>query len=109
MLDRHLVPFFAEQPLERIDTDRVAAYMAAKRREGLATKTVHNHLNFLHGVFAYAVKRRLGRRPTRWPPSTGRGRRGPTPTSASSTAEAWRRCCARCPTTCSGRPNGRST
>ncbi len=57
MLERHLVPFFGEQPLERIDTDRVAAYMAAKRRDKLATKTVLNHLNFLHGVFAFAVKR----------------------------------------------------
>ena len=34
--------------------------MAAKRRDGLATKTVRNQLNFLHGVFAWAVKRRLG-------------------------------------------------
>ena len=49
MLDCHLVPFFGEQPLERIDTDRVAAYIAAKRRDRLATKTMLNHLNFLQG------------------------------------------------------------
>ena len=59
MLDKHLVPFFGDRPLERIDADRVAAYMAGKRRDKLATKTVLNHLNFLHGVFAFAVKRSM--------------------------------------------------
>jgi integrase len=57
MLDRHLVPFFGARPVEHIEPDRVAAYMAAKRRMGLATKTVLNHVNFLHGVFAFAAKR----------------------------------------------------
>ena len=38
----------------------VDAYIAAKRREGLAVKTITNHLNFAHGVFAFAVKRGLG-------------------------------------------------
>jgi integrase len=40
MLDRHLAPFFGDKPVERVDPDRVAAYMVAKRRDGLATKTV---------------------------------------------------------------------
>jgi integrase len=57
MLDRHMGPFFGDRALERIDPDRIVAYMAAKRRAGLATKTVINHLNFAHGLFAFAVKR----------------------------------------------------
>lgn len=39
--------------------DDIAAYMAAKARAGLAPKTVTNHLNFAHGVFAFAAKRGL--------------------------------------------------
>lgn len=31
--------------------------MAAKRRKGLAPKTVANHMRFLHGLFSFAVKR----------------------------------------------------
>jgi integrase len=57
MLDRHLGPHFAEKPIDRLTADDIGAYMAAKAREGLATKTIANHLNFAHGVFAYAVKR----------------------------------------------------
>lgn len=57
MLDRHLGPHFAAKPIDRITADDIAAYMARKAREGLATKTIANHLNFAHGVFAYAVKR----------------------------------------------------
>ncbi len=56
-LMRHLDPYFGDGPIDRIDADRVAAYMKAKRVEHLAAKTVQNHLNFLHGVFAFAVKR----------------------------------------------------
>lgn len=57
MLTRHLAPFFAGRSLDSIDTDLVAAYRRAKASDGLAPKTVQNHLAFLHGVFAHAVKR----------------------------------------------------
>jgi len=57
MLSRHLAPFFAGRGLDRIDGDLVAAYRQAKLRDGLASKTVQNHLAFLHGVFNHAVKR----------------------------------------------------
>ena len=57
MLTRHLGPHFAAKPIDRLTADDIAAYMAAKAREGLATKTVANHLNFAHGVFAFAVRR----------------------------------------------------
>jgi len=56
-LTRHLEPFFAQRPLERIDERQVAAYLKRKREQGLSTKTVQNHLNFLHGLFRYAVRR----------------------------------------------------
>jgi integrase len=57
MLDRHLSPFFAERPVERIESADVNRYLIAKRRDGLATKTITNHLVFLHGLFSFAVKR----------------------------------------------------
>ncbi len=57
ILHRHLAPHFGAQVIERITAEHVAAYMAAKAREGLTTKTVSNHLNFAHGLFAFAVKR----------------------------------------------------
>jgi integrase len=56
-LRRHLAPFFADRPLEKIDAARVTAYLKRKRAEGLSSKTVQNHLNFLHGIFAFAIKR----------------------------------------------------
>jgi len=31
--------------------------MHDRRRAGLSTKTVQNHLNFLHGIFAFSIKR----------------------------------------------------
>jgi integrase len=33
------------------------SYLKRKRADGLSSKTVQNHLNFLHGVFAFAMKR----------------------------------------------------
>jgi integrase len=57
MINRHLAPFFGERALERVKADDVVAYMAAKRRAGLSSKTINNHLNFLHGLFRHAMKR----------------------------------------------------
>lgn len=57
MLRGHLAPFFAGKPIEKITVDDVGAYIAAKARAGLSSKTVSNHLNFAHGVFGFAVKR----------------------------------------------------
>lgn len=54
---RHLAPFFGERTLDKIDAAWVTGYLKAKADEGLAAKTVQNHLNFLHGVFAFAIKR----------------------------------------------------
>ncbi|MBA3409056.1 MAG: site-specific integrase [Solirubrobacterales bacterium] len=57
MLRKHLAPHFAAKAVERITADDVASYMAFKRRDGLAVKTIANHLTFAHGVFAFALKR----------------------------------------------------
>lgn len=56
-LRRHLEPFFGPRQLDRIDAPRVTSYLKRKRAEGLSSKTVQNHLNFLHGVFAFSMKR----------------------------------------------------
>jgi site-specific recombinase XerD len=57
MLKRHVGPFFGEKPLERVDADLIRRYLATKKGEGLATKTITNQLVFLHGLFAFALKR----------------------------------------------------
>jgi len=53
----HFTPFFGERALDRIDERLVAGYLKGKRDQGLATKTVQNHLNFMHGLFKFAVRR----------------------------------------------------
>jgi integrase len=57
ILSRHLTPFFADKAIERISPGDIEAYMHAKRREGLATKTIQNQLAFLNAVFVFAIKR----------------------------------------------------
>jgi hypothetical protein len=55
-LRRHLAPFFGDRPMDRIDPAKVEAYLHAKRGDGLSPRTVQNHLNFLHGIFAFAIR-----------------------------------------------------
>lgn len=57
MLRRHFAPFFRGRPLDSIDADQVVEYMRIKRAEGLTSKTIRNHIMFLHGVFVHAIKR----------------------------------------------------
>jgi integrase len=56
-LARHLTPYFGNRALTKIEAQHVMGYLRHKRSSGLTSKTVQNHLTFLHGVFAYAVKR----------------------------------------------------
>lgn len=56
-LHGHFEPFFGDRPVDRIDEGWVAAYLKQKRGRGLSAKTVHNHLNFMHGLFKFAIKR----------------------------------------------------
>ena len=53
----HLVPYFASRPLDKIDRAQVEAFMLNRLHSGLSSKTVQNILNFLHGIFAFSVKR----------------------------------------------------
>jgi integrase len=56
-LSRHLTPFFGKGPIDKIDAAKVTQYLVRKRKDGLSSKTVQNHLNFLHGLFRFSVKR----------------------------------------------------
>jgi integrase len=54
----HLVPFFGNRPLDRIDEDDVTRLVVRLRRSGRAPKTVRNILSTLHSVFELARRRR---------------------------------------------------
>lgn len=58
MLKAHLDPYFGGHRDRAHHRDDIAGYMALKGRT-LKPKTILNHRNFAHGVFAYAVKRKL--------------------------------------------------
>jgi integrase len=51
------VPHFGERSLDRIEPEHVEAYMHAKLAT-LSSKTVTNHLTFMHGLFAFSIRRR---------------------------------------------------
>jgi integrase len=57
ILGRHLGPYFGATAITKLRPDDMAAYISAKRRSGLAIKTITNHLNFARGVFAFALRR----------------------------------------------------
>jgi integrase len=57
MLRGHLGPYFGSTDLAKLTPRDVDAYIAAKRRGGLSVKTITNHLDFAHGVLAFALKR----------------------------------------------------
>ena len=57
MLRLHLAPFFGRRPIDAIEPGDVGDYITSKRRAGLAMKTVTNHLQFAHGVFAFSMRR----------------------------------------------------
>lgn len=57
MLRVHLTPFFAGRSLEAITQGDVEAFIAAKRRDGKAPKTIRNWLSLLHAIYAHAERR----------------------------------------------------
>jgi integrase len=61
-LRRHLVPFFGDTALDEITPRGVEAFMRHQRECGLAVSTSSNHVNYLHAIYAYAVKRSLAMR-----------------------------------------------
>jgi integrase len=56
-LRRHLAPFFGDRRIDRLEAIEVERYLHAKRYAGLSAKTVQNHLNFLHGILAFSIRR----------------------------------------------------
>jgi integrase len=54
MMDGHLVPFFGETPLQRIDVEKIDGYIAAKTANGLSAKTIRNHLALLRVILKTA-------------------------------------------------------
>lgn len=56
ILNKHFAPHFGNKPIDRIEPRDIASYIPAKNKAGLSTKTIVNHLNFAHGVFAFALK-----------------------------------------------------
>lgn len=57
MLGRHLDSFFGSKPMDQVGPDQIREYLVARKRDGLATKTITNQLTFMHGLFAHALKR----------------------------------------------------
>jgi integrase len=57
VLDRHLVPYFGERGIGRIDSEQVTGFLAAQGRSGAARQSVINRLNLLSGIYRHAVKR----------------------------------------------------
>jgi integrase len=61
IINGHLIPAFGRLQLQAIDVATLDAYIARKRRVGLAPRTLNRHLNLLHSLFKAAVKRGLVR------------------------------------------------
>jgi integrase len=53
----HLLPFFGSQLLTEITVDDIDCFIAEKRRDGKAPKSILNYVGLLGAIFAYAVKR----------------------------------------------------
>lgn len=56
-LRNHIVPFFETTPLRAITAEDIERYIVAKQREGLAIKTIRNHVNTVHSIFEIGVRR----------------------------------------------------
>ena len=55
----HLVPAFGDGDLRDVDPAAVDTYIARKRREGLSSKSVANHVSVLSSLFGFAMRRKL--------------------------------------------------
>jgi len=53
----HLLPFFGPRPFDEIGPDDVEAFIAAKRQEGKAVKSILNYVGLLNTLFAHGMKR----------------------------------------------------
>jgi integrase len=65
-LEVHLIPFFAETPLDRISVDQIDRYVSEKLRGGLSPRSVNMTLTILGAILENAVDRELiARNPAR--------------------------------------------
>lgn len=53
----HLVPFFGQHPLAKIDVAMVEAFIYAKLDEGKAPKSISNYVGLLQSIFSFGIKR----------------------------------------------------
>jgi len=60
-LSVHLAPFFGDAPLDKVGKRQIEAFIAAKRKEGKATKSTLNYVGLLHSIFDFALRRGLCR------------------------------------------------
>ena len=61
LVERHLTPAFGHLKLEAIDVGKLEAYLAAKRRAGLAPRTLNRHANLLNELYVAALRHQLVR------------------------------------------------
>jgi integrase len=61
IVDKHLIPAFGRLRLEQVDVAALDAYVARKRRDGYAPRTINRHLNLLHELLKAAEGRGLAR------------------------------------------------
>lgn len=55
----HIEPFFGDRLAGQIGRREIESFVATKRAEGKATKSILNYLGFLHSIFAFAERRGL--------------------------------------------------
>lgn len=53
----HIVPFFADLPLERVSASDVELFISEKLEAGCAPKSIRNYLGLLHSIFDFAERR----------------------------------------------------
>jgi integrase len=59
IIEKHLLPAFGSSKLDRIDAEALDGYLVAKRRDGLAPRTLNRHLNLLNAMLTAAQRRSL--------------------------------------------------
>ena len=55
-LDRHVLPALGHLELDRVGPEHLDGYVAAKRAEGLSSKTIANHIGTLNVMFTVAKR-----------------------------------------------------
>jgi len=56
----HLEPFFGQLPLEKLRPADVEAFIAERREQGCAPKSIRNYLGLLHSIYEFAERRGWG-------------------------------------------------